>query len=165
MLRHLQRLPGAHQAGSGALRRDHRHGRDLPHADLQHHRPPPVAYSCAPASPPTKSPWLAGTQRRRRVHRPHLPRRGPLPVPPRSWCASWRTTARSPPSTWTWTAMPTMDVHFNPNGSVCAIEGITVPGRPRPRQDGPRRAHRRRPVSERGRLLRYEAVPVREEVL
>ena len=38
---HLQRLPGPHQAGPGALRRDPGHGRGLPHPDLQHHRPPP----------------------------------------------------------------------------------------------------------------------------
>ena len=47
--------------------------------------------------------------------------------------------------------VPGMDVDVNPNGSIWAIEGITSP-------DG-------RSVSERGRLLRYEAVPVGKEVL
>ena len=36
-------------------------------------------------------------------------------------------TARWPPSTWTPTARPRGDIQWNPNGSVCAIEGITSP--------------------------------------
>ena len=38
--RHLQRLPGAHQAGPGTVRRNPRHARRQPHAHVQQHRPP-----------------------------------------------------------------------------------------------------------------------------
>ena len=53
---HLQRLPGAHQAGSGALWRDSGHGRQLPHPDLQPHRPPPEPLLSPPGWPPSSPP-------------------------------------------------------------------------------------------------------------
>ena len=49
------------------------------------------------------------------------------------------------------TGQPTMDLRYNPNGSVMAIEGITSPDGRVLRQDGPQRTLRRTPVQERHR--------------
>ena len=99
MLGHLQRLPGADQAGPGALRQDCGHRRHLPHPDLQHHRPPPVP---AGAHPGGLRPFpLAEARAGGRACTPcpfpmaragSWPRRRSSPV--------WRQTARSPPSMW-----------------------------------------------------------------
>ena len=136
-------------------------GRVLPDADLQHHRRATSRVWCAPASPPTA---LRGWPARRSATCT------PSPSPTvraascaaRSSCASSPTTARSPRSMWTLTAVPGMDVHFNPNGSIWAIEGITSP-------DGRvlgKMGHAERIgdglYQERGRLLRYEAVHSRQ---
>ena len=81
--RHLQRLPGAHQARPRTLRQDHGHGRALPDADLQHHRPPPVAHRLH-ARLLRSLPVAAERGARGRLRRADLARRGPLPRRPRA---------------------------------------------------------------------------------
>ena len=155
MLRHLQRLPGPHQAGSGALRQDHRHRRELPHPDLQHHRPPPV---------------------------PDRPHPGGLqPIPLARQTQRWATCTACPSPTARAASWPPRSLirPLAANGQI-ATQYVDLEGRPTVRralqpqrlrlspsrasrspdgrvlrQDGPRRAHRLRPVQKRPRQLRH----------
>ena len=78
MLRHLQRFPGAREAGPGALRRHPSHGRRLRHPHLQQHRPSPEHARATRAWPATMSPWLSRMRSGRHAHGGHQPRRGAL---------------------------------------------------------------------------------------
>ena len=116
-------------------------GRDLPDADLQHHRPPP--------EPPGAHPRRLATSRRGcpscEVGDMHTvaisPRRGPLrrhrrgargQLVANGQIATQYVDAGRRAQRWTSTC--------NPNGSVARDRGHHQPRRPRPRQDGPHRA-------------------------
>ena len=123
--RHLQRLPGAHQARPGAVRRHRADDRRMPDADVQHHRPPPEPPSAHPRS--FEPLPVAGEDRGgRHAHHRHLPRRGSF--------RGFRRRARSAQANGQIATqyvdeagVPGMDLDVNPNGSLLAIEGITSP--------------------------------------
>ena len=73
--RHLQRLPGAHQARPRALRKDHGYRRVLPDTHLQCHRPPPVQ-ARAHARVLDAISVACGNRGGRYLHRSHFARRG-----------------------------------------------------------------------------------------
>jgi hypothetical protein len=73
-----------------------------------------------------RSPWLSAPRRGEDLHRPRLPRRGPLPRRRRCWPAG-ASRARSPRSTWTSTDGPPMDRRTTPTAPCWAVEGITSP--------------------------------------
>ena len=136
--RHLQRLPGAHQARIGAVRRYRADDRRMPDVDVQHHRPPPEPLGAHPRS---IEPLPVARQNRggRHAHHRHLPRRGPL--------RGFRRRARPAQGQWP-------DRHAirgrgrragygprrEPERLTAGHRRHHQPGRPRVRQDGPLRA-------------------------
>ena len=74
-----------------------------------------------------RSPWLANVQVGDIVSVPISHGEGRFPLPAGAPGPAGGKTARSPPSTWTWRAIPHWTSTATPNGSVWAVEGITSP--------------------------------------
>ena len=122
--RHLQRLPGAHQAGTGALRRNSRADAGAPTLTFNvigRHQSRIVRTRVAS----TLSPWLMHA-RVGDIHIAPISTRGPLHR--RHGDRARAGKGRADRTQYVNAAgEPTMDIDGNPNGSVCAIEGITSP--------------------------------------
>ena len=125
--RHLQWLPGAHQAGPCPLRRDPRDERDRADPDLQYPGPPRVPHGVYAHHQSVKSPWFAGCTGRGCVCGAGIPWRGPLCGGRRSAGPVGRTMARSPRSMWTWRATRAATSPGTPTVRFALIEGITSP--------------------------------------
>ena len=160
---HLQRLPGAHQARPRAVRRHRRRHARGAHADVQHHRPPPEP----PRAHPRREQPLAVARPVRagqRLHRRHLPRRGPLrrqrrgsrPAH-RQWPGRHAVRQRS--------RRPEHGPRREPQRLHRLHRGHHQPRRPRLRQNGPRRAPRRRPVRQRARQQVHARLRERRRLL
>ena len=71
---------------------------------------------------------MAGTDAGGRcVHRPHLPRRGPVPVPVEELVRKLADNGQIATQYVDEHGVPAMDVDVNPNGSIWAVEGIMSP--------------------------------------
>ena len=126
MLRHLQRFPGTGKAGSGTVRRDHGHDRryrpTLTFNTIARHQSMLVRTRIAS----NKSPWLYGTEVDD-VHTVAISHGEGRFVAPPELLADMAKNGQIATQYVDMDGNPTMDIHFNPNTSMMAIEGITSP--------------------------------------
>ena len=148
---HLQRLPGADQAGTGALLARIRELRDsdptLTFNTLGRH----VSRMVYTRVTSVKSPWLSGCAGGRHPLRAGIPRGGAVRGGRGHAASSWRPTGRSPPSMWIPEGQPIGGHSVEPQRLGLRGGRHHLPGRPGTGQDGPQRAQRGRPVQERSR--------------